>query len=312
MVAPQMITYFLNRLFWMLPTAFGVVTLTFFITHLTPGDPVEVLLGEHALPADREALRAAMGLHLPLWEQYWQFLVNTFMGNLGVSFYSGENVAELIKSRLPATGILALAALGFAVLVSTPLGIAAAANKKGVADKTSLVFMLLGVSVPSFCLGPILIIIFSLWVGVLPVSGFENWQSLVLPAVTLGVAMAAILTRLLRASLIEILDENFVRTAKAKGATKNRILYQHALKAALLPVITVVFLQAGALFTGAIITEAVFSWPGVGSLIVDALNRRDYPLVQGCVLFIAFVYMGVTLLSDLLYSVADPRVRQGS
>ena len=309
---PSMLSFVLKRLLMIIPTAFGVVTLTFLLIHLVPGDPVEVLLGEHAMPADREALREALGLHLPVWEQYVQFVMNLFQGNLGESYYKGVAVTELILNRLPATGELALAAISFALLIAIPLGVWSAANRGGVSDKASNVLTLAGLAMPSFWLGPLLIIVFSLWLGWLPVSGREGGiPSLVLPAITLGLGMAAMTTRLLRSTLLDVLGSDFIRTATAKGCARKTILYRHALSNALLPVITVVFLQAGALLTGAILTETVFSWPGLGTLIVDALNQRDYPVVQGCVLFIALVYMLMTFLSDLVYGLVDPRIRVG-
>ena len=307
-----MFSFVLKRLLIMLPTALGVVTLTFLLIHLVPGDPIEVLLGEHAMPADREALRVALGLNLPIGEQYWQFLTNLFQGDMGVSYYKGAPVTELIWSRLPATAELAVAAIGFALIIAIPLGVWSAANRGGLPDKASNVLTLAGLAMPSFWLGPLLIIVFSLWLGLLPVSGKDgSILSLVLPAITLGMAMAAMTTRLLRSTLLEVLGEDFIRTAMAKGCTKKVVLYRHALKNALLPVITVVFLQAGSLLTGAILTETIFAWPGIGSLIVDALNQRDYPVVQGCVLFIALVYMLMTFLSDLVCGLADPRIRVG-
>lgn len=295
----------------MVPTALGVVTLTFLLLHLVPGDPVEVLLGDHALPADRAALRHALGLDLPIQTQFLQYMTHLLHGDLGQSLYNGRDVVSLFLERLPATAQLAGAALVFALLLATPLGIWAAVRKNRWPDHAAMGASLLGFSMPTFWFGPLLIVVFSLWLGWLPVSGFDTPVSLILPAITLGTGMAAITTRLLRSSLLEVLHAGYIRTAKAKGATGRAIVLRHALCNALLPVVTVVFLQAGALLTGAILTEAVFSWPGVGTLMIEALNRRDYTVVQGGVLFIATVYMLMTLLADVVYAFVDPRIRYG-
>lgn len=307
-----MLRFLLHRLFLFVPTAFGVATLTFLFIHLVPGDPVEVILGEQAQPADREALREALGLNRPLYEQFFSFWVRLMQGDVGTSLFNSRPVAEQIWERLPATAELAGAALLVALVVAFPLGIWAALHPNRWQDKTAMAMALTGFSMPNFWLGPLLIIVFSLGLGWLPVSGRDaGWTSVVLPALALGTGMAAITSRLLRAALLEVLSADYIRTAQAKGVTKARLVFRHALRNALLPVVTVVFLQAGALLTGAILTEAVFSWPGVGSLIIEALNRRDYPMVQGCVLFIAFTYMLMTLLSDIVYAWADPRIRFG-
>ncbi|MBI1362785.1 MAG: ABC transporter permease subunit [Proteobacteria bacterium] len=306
-----MLRYVTHRLLHFIPTALGVVTLTFLLIHLVPGDPVEVILGEQALPADRAALSQQLGLDLPLWEQYARFMMHLAQGDVGTSLFSQRPVADMLWGRLPATAELAAAALCVALLIAFPLGIWAAVNRNRWPDHMAMGVSLVGFSMPNFWMGPMLIILFALWLGWLPVSGREGWSSLVLPAVTLGTGMAAITTRLLRSALLEVLHADFIRTAKAKGVPQKGIILKHALRNALLPVITVVFLQAGALLTGAILTEAVFSWPGLGSLMIDGLNRRDYPVVQGCVMFIALTYMVMTLLSDLLYAWADPRIRFG-
>jgi peptide/nickel transport system permease protein len=303
--------FFIQRIGHILITALGVVTLTFFLIHLTPGDPIEVLLGEHALAADRTALREALGLHLPIWEQYTTFIRNLFNADLGTSLYTGKEVTSMIISRLPATVKLAVSAMIFAVTLGIFLGVIAAAYKNKFADKFTLFFSMIGFSMPSFWLGPLLIIVFSLWLGWFPISGESGFSGMVLPSITLGLGMAAFTGRLTRNTLLETLSQDYIRTAQAKGCSPTRVLLRHALPNALLPVVTVVFLQVGALLTGAIITEAVFSWPGVGSLIVDSLQRRDYPVIQGCVLFISCVYMGMTLLSDITYALLDPRIRYG-
>lgn len=308
---PIMLLFLVQRTGHIFITALGVVTLTFFLLHLTPGDPIEVLLGEHALAADRQALREALGLHLSVWEQYKNFLFNLFQFDLGTSLYTGKEVSEMITDRVPSTVKLAISAMIFAITLGISLGLVAAAFKDKFADKFTLFFSMVGFAMPSFWLGPLLIIIFSLWLGWFPISGEGGFKSLILPSVTLGLGMAAFTGRLTRNTLLETLSQDYIRTARAKGASETRILLRHALPNALLPVVTVIFLQIGALLTGAIITEAVFSWPGIGSLIVDSLQRRDYPVIQGTVLFIAFVYMAMTFLSDITYAALDPRVRYG-
>lgn len=309
--SPLVLRYILRRLLHFLPTALGVVTLTFLLIHLVPGDPVEVILGEQALPADREAMRESLGLNKPLHEQYITFMTGLAKGDVGKSLFTQRPVADMLWARLPATLELSAAAMAVALLIAFPLGIWAAVNRDRWPDHTAMGVSLIGFSMPNFWMGPMLIIVFALWLGWLPVSGRDGWDSLVLPALTLGTGMAAITTRLLRSSLLEVMHADFIRTAKAKGVPQRGIVLKHALRNALLPVITVVFLQAGGLLTGSILTEAVFSWPGVGSLMIEGLNKRDYPVVQGCVLFIALIYMLVTLLSDILYAWADPRIRYG-
>ena len=294
---------------WIAPTALGVMILTFFFVHMVPGDPVEVLLGEHALPVDRQRLTESLGLHLPLWQQFLHFITGVFRFDFGTSFYSGESVYDMIVKRVPATAYLALMAILFAMLMAVPMGIWSALHKNKWQDRLALTFSMLAFAMPSFWLGPLLIIFFSLYLKMLPVSGNDEWSSIILPAFTLGFAMSAMTARLLRASLLENLESDYIKTALAKGLSYEKATRQHAVKNALLPLVTVVFLQAGALLTGAILTEAVFSWPGLGSLIVDALGKRDYPTIQGCVLFIAFVYMLMTLLSDIVYALIDPRIR---
>ncbi len=304
--------FLLKRFMLMLPTAFGVLVLTFLLVHLVPGDPVEVLLGERALPADRDALREALGLNLPLLQQFWQFIAGVFTLDLGTSLYTKEPVSAMIAERIVPTALLALWAMCFALIVAFPLGIIAAAYKGKWQDKFAISVSLIGFSMPNFWFGPLLMILFGLWLDLLPISGMTDWSSFILPAVTLGLGMAAITSRLIRASLLEALSSDYIRTARAKGVRAQNLMVKHALKNALLPVVTVVFLQAGALLTGAILTEMIFSWPGIGSLLVEALNRRDYMVVQGTVLFIAFVYMLMTLLSDICYALVDPRIRYAS
>ena len=299
----------LTRLITSLVTLIGVVSLVFFLIHLIPGDPVEYILGDSARPADREALRSELGLDRPLPVQYADYLSGLIRFDLGNSLHSKQPVSALLLERLPATLKLSLVAFLLAVLIALPLGVLAATRSGTVWDSGAMTLSLLGVSSPNFWLGPMLILLFSLWLGLTPVSGMEQPGSVVLPAITLGVSLAAILARMVRSSLLEVLGEDYIRTARAKGVSEQRIVWRHALGNALLPVITLLGLQFGALLAGSVITEKVFSWPGIGLLLIDAIQQRDYPVVQGTVLLIAVSYLIVNRLTDLLYRVVDPRVR---
>jgi peptide/nickel transport system permease protein len=301
--------FFVRRLAIVIPTVLGAVTLVFFFLHMIPGDPVEVMLGETAQQADKEQLREELGLNLPLYIQYGRFITGVFKGNLGDSFFYRRPVTQVIAERAPATVELALAAFLVAGLIAIPLGIVAALREGTAVDNASVLFSLLGVSMPNFWLGPLLIILFSITLGWFPVSGREGVGSLVLPAITLGTALAAFLSRMTRASLLERLGEDYLTVARAKGLPEWKVILKHALRNALIPIITVMGLQFGALLSGAIITENVFSWPGIGTLLINAIEARDYPLVQGCILFITFSYVLVNLMTDLLYGWADPRIR---
>jgi len=297
------------RLSGILVTLLGVVTLVFFLIHWIPGDPVDVMLGESATPSDREALRRQLGLDRPIHVQYLQYLKDLAGFRLGTSLHDKREVGALILERLPATLELAGAALALTLVIALPLGMVAAARHRSLWDRTAMTFSLLGVSIPNFWLGPLLILVFSLWLGWLPVSGRESPESVILPALTLGASLAAILSRMVRSSLLDVLGEDFVRTARAKGLDARAVLWRHALPNALLPVITVIGLQLGALLAGAVITETIFAWPGIGLLTIEAIQRRDYPVVQGCILFISLSYVLVNLLTDRLYRIIDPRVR---
>ena len=301
--------FFLRRLAIVIPTVIGAVTLVFFFLHMIPGDPVEVMLGETAQQADKERLREELGLNLPLHVQYGRFMAGVIQGDLGGSYFYRRPVAQVIAERVPATVELGLAAFLVAGLIAIPLGIIAALREGTAVDNASVLFSLLGVSMPNFWLGPLLIILFSITLGWFPVSGRAGIASLVLPAVTLGTAFAAILSRMTRASLLERLGEDYLTVARAKGLPEWKVILKHALRNALIPIITVMGLQIGALLSGAIITENVFSWPGIGTLLINAIEARDYPLVQGCILFISLSYVLVNLMVDLLYGWADPRIR---
>ena len=299
----------LRRLLLTVPTVFAAATLVFLLVHLVPGDPVEVMLGESARAADKEALRQALGLDRPLVEQYQAFLVGLARGDLGRSLVTGEPVMTMLATRIPATAELTAAALAVGILLALPLGLLAAARPGTWIDRAAVAFALLGVSMPSFWLGPLLIILFAIELRWLPVSGRGTWEHLVLPAMTLGLGMAAILTRMTRASLLECMGEDYVRTARAKGVGRGRIVGRHALVNALSPVVTILGLQFGALLAGTVITETIFAWPGVGRLTIDAINQRDYPVVQACVLAIAAAFVAANVLADLANAWLDPRIR---
>lgn len=304
-----MLRFMFARLFSAIIVVLGVSTLVFMLIHLVPGDPVEVMLGESAQPADRAALRHALGLDLPVPVQLYHYFNGLLHFNLGNSLHSQRPIVEIMLERLPATLELALAALLVAMVIAFPLGVLSAIRKDTAWDHSARVVSLMGISIPHFWLGPLLILVFSLWLGWLPVSGRDGLASLVLPALTLGTALAAILSRMIRATLLETLNEDYIRTARAKGLSEARVVFHHALRNALLPVITVLGLQLGALLGGAIITEMVFSWPGIGQLTIEAIHRRDYPVVQACILLVSVTYVVVNTLTDLAYAWLDPRVR---
>ena len=286
----------------------GVVSLTFALLHLVPGDPVEVMLGESAAPADRDALRSELGLDRPLLEQWLGFHRELLKLDLGTSLHSRQDISDLIIERLPWTAALAIASLAVALSIAVPLGIAAALHAGRSLDTGSSVIALLGVSIPNFLLGPLLIIVFALNLGWLPVSGNEHAHSIILPAVTLGTSLAAILTRMIRAALLEVLREEFITAARARGLNRIQVVLYHALPNAALPVLTIVGMQLGALLGGAVITEAIFNWPGMGMLTVEAIQRRDYPVVQAAVLVISLSYVLINMTTDILYAWVDPRV----
>ena len=303
------VNYLFKRLLGAVGVLVGLVTLVFLLIHLVPGDPVEVMLGEAARPADRQALRQALGLDLPLLQQWWQYMINVLQFDLGASLHSRHSVNQLILDRIPATIQLSVASLLVAIAIALPLGIMAAVRKDSIWDRMAMVSAMVGVSIPNFVMGPLLILIFALGLGWFPVSGKEGLASLVLPAFTLGSALAAILSRMVRASMLEVLQEDYIRAARARGLTEQRVLWIHALRNAALPVITVLGMQFGALLAGAVITETIFSWPGLGQLLIESIQKRDYPVVQGCVLLISATYVLVNLMTDMLYVVTDPRVR---
>ena len=304
-----------RRLLFALPVVWLVVSLVFLLIHFVPGDPILQMLGEGATPADIGALRHQYGLDLPLWQQYLHYWNAVLHGNLGSSIRLHDTVAHLIVARYPYTLALTLAALLLALLLALPAGIAAAVWRGRWLDQLLAVVSLAGLSVPGLVLGPVLILVFSIQLGWLPVSGASSgqggigWQYLVLPALAMGASLAAILTRMVRTAMLEELGQEYIRTARAKGLTEFAVVCRHALPNALVPIITVVGLQFGALLAGAVVTETIFSWPGLGRLVVSAISNRDYALVQGCLLAIGLTYVLVNLFTDMVYVWVNPRMR---
>ena len=305
-----MVRRLLTRVLYTLPVLWLVVSVVFLLIHLVPGDPVSQMLGEGAPVADLAATRHAYGLDVPLGRQYMNYWKGVLHGDLGPSLRFNQSVSSLILHRYPYTLQLTVAALLVGILISTPAGVRSAQHRGRWDDKLLSVVSLFGLSFPNFALGPILILFFAIELGWLPVSGSGTLAHLVLPAVTMGSALAAILTRMVRTSMLEELGQDYIRTARAKGLPERTVVYRHALRNAMLPVLTVLGLQFGALLAGAIVTEKIFSWPGIGRLTIDAIGNRDYFLVQGCILAIGLTYVLVNFLTDLLYSVANPRIRQ--
>ncbi|SRR5579885_17912 len=298
-----------RRLFHAAAVTSGVVSLVFLLIHLVPGDPVEVMLGESAVAAERAALRHALGLDQPLLAQWLHYVAGLLRFDMGTSLYTHRAIAGMLRERLPATALLAAVAVIVALVISLPLGAISAWRTGRWPDHCVAGYAALAVAVPSFWLGPMLVWLFALQLGWLPVSGREGAASLVLPALTLGVGLSAPLARILRGSLLEVAHEDFLRAARARGLPSSVIFLRYALRNAALPVLTVLGLQLGALLGGAVITETIFQWPGVGLLTVEAILRRDYPVLQGCVLLIALVYVGVNMLVDLICGLLDVRVR---
>ena len=302
--------YLALRLLYTLPVIWLVVSLVFVLIHLVPGDPILQMLGEGAPPADIEATRHAYGLDLPLDRQYLNYWKGVLHGDLGPSLRYNQNVGHLIAQRYPYTLQLTIAALIVAIMLSIPAGVRSAQCRDRWDDRALSVISLFGLSFPNFALGPVLILFFAIKLGWLPVSGSGSIAHLVLPAITMGSALAAILTRMVRTSMLEELGQDYIRTARAKGLPERTVIYRHALRNAMIPIITVLGLQFGALLAGAIVTETIFSWPGIGRLTIQAISNRDYYLVQGCILAIGLTYVAVNFGTDLLYSVVNPRIRQ--
>ncbi|MGA7961489.1 MAG: nickel ABC transporter permease [Candidatus Acidiferrales bacterium] len=304
-----MIRYISLRLLFALPALWLIVTMVFLLAHIVPGDPVAQMLGEGARADDLQQLRHALGLDVPIPLQYERYLKGVLHGNLGESFRFQQPVVKVIFEHYPATLELAAVALGVCILIGIPAGVLAAHQRGEKTDHAVGVLTLFGLSLPNFALGPVLMLVFAVILGWLPVAGRGGISHLILPAFTLGAALAAILTRMVRTSVIEELSADYVRTARAKGVSESGVLFRHALRNALIPILTILGLQFGTLLAGTIVTETIFSWPGIGHLTVQAINARDYPLLQGCILLIAVSYVIVNLLTDMVYALVDPRVR---
>ena len=304
-----MTRYVSLRILFALPALWLIVTMVFLLAHIVPGDPVQQMLGEGARAEDLIQLRHALGLDVPVSVQYVRYLKGIVHGNLGESFRFHEPVSKVVLEHYPATFELAIVALLVCAAIGIPAGLLAAERRATATDHAVGIFTLFGLSVPNFALGPVLILVFSVTLGWLPVSGRGGPAHLVLPAITLGVSLAAILTRMVRTSVIEELSSDYVRTARAKGLSPAAVLFGHAFRNALIPTLTILGLQFGTLLAGTIVTETIFSWPGIGRLAVQAINSRDYPLLQGCILLIAVSYVLVNLLTDFVYAFVDPRVR---
>ncbi|WP_263079827.1 ABC transporter permease [Endozoicomonas sp. Mp262] len=304
-----MYKFILKRLAFLIPVLMGVSLLVFAILSFTPGDPAQLILGENAPVEAVEDLREEMGLNDPFIIRYVRFVGNAMIGDFGRSYATGREVAGEIFSRFPNTLILAGLGVLIAVLIGIPVGIISATRQYSLIDSSSMVIALLGVSMPNFWLGLMLILTFSVGLGWLPSGGYSSWSSLILPAITLGTGSAAIITRMTRSSMLEVVRQDYIRTARAKGVSESVVINRHALKNAMIPIITVVGLQFGYLLGGAVLTETVYSWPGVGRMMVDAIRQKDTPTVLGTVVFLATTFSLVNLMVDILYGFVDPRIK---
>lgn len=299
----------ISRLFGFFTVIFGVLVLTFLLIHLVPGDPVEVMLGDSASVTDREALREQLGLNQPLITQFGTYLIKLAHGDLGQSIHTKTPIIDLFKTRYPASIKLALLSMIIGLVVGVPLGVYAALKAGHWQDVVVTIVSVRLSAMPVFWLGPMLMLVFAVWLGWLPVSGMDEPTSIILPALTLGFGLSAILTRMTRTSLLEVLNDDFIRTARAKGLSERVVVFRHALRAALLPIVTIVGLQMGSLLAGTVITETIFSWDGVGRLLVESIEKRDYPVTQACVLAVALSYVVINFLTDIIYRMVDPRMR---
>ena len=301
--------FILKRLLLLIPVLLGVSLLVFAIMSFTPGDPAQLILGENAPAAAVADLREEMGLNDPFIVRYAHFVGNAVIGDLGQSYSTGRDVFDEIFSRFPNTLILAALGVLIAVVIGIPIGIISATRQYSMIDNGSMIFALLGVSMPNFWLGLMMILLFSVNLGLVPSGGYSSWSSLIMPAITLGTGSAAIITRMTRSSMLEVIRQDYIRTARAKGVSESVVINRHALKNALIPVITVIGLQFGYLLGGAVLTETVFSWPGVGRMMVDAIRQKDAPTVLGTVVFLAATFSLVNLFVDVLYGFVDPRIK---
>lgn len=301
--------YILRRLFLLIPVMFGVSLVVFTIMFFTPGDPAKLMLGERAPEAEVAAMRAQMGLDDPFPVQFSRFIVNAVRGDLGRSLVTRRPVFHELSARFPATLQLAAAGVLVAVLMGIPIGILSATRQYSAFDAASMGIALVGVSMPNFWQGMMMILLFSVTLGVFPSSGYGTLRHLIMPALTIGTSTAAIITRMTRSSMLEVVRQDYIRTARAKGLSERVVINRHALKNALIPIVTVIGLQFGYLLGGAVLTESIFSWPGVGRLMVDAIRQKDYPMVQGGVLLLALAFSVVNLGVDILYAYIDPRIK---
>lgn len=288
---------------------FGVAVLSFLLIHLVPGDPADLLLGDQASAADKAALRAQLGIDQPITTQFAKYFSNLLQGDLGQSLVRQESVTAVIGERLPATLELGFAALIIAITIGIGVGVTAAANRGKLPDKLSRFFSLAGTSMPSFWIAPMLVFIFAIKLDWLPVSERGGIEHLILPSLTLAIGLAAVLSQVTRASILDVLKQDYITTARAKGATRSREIWRHALANAATPIVTVIGLQAGAVLTGTVIVETIFDWPGIGTLLLQSIHRRDYPMVQGCILTIAAIYVVVNIAIELIQIRLNPRSR---
>lgn len=303
-----MLRFLLRRLLQAVPVLIGVSIAVFLMIHLIPGDPAELVAGQMASREDVENVRRALGLDRPLLEQYLHFAGRALSGDFGTSFRTGRPVSEEILARYGNTLLLGTVALLIAAVVGGLAGIVAAVKRFSWIDNVTLVFSILAISTPAFSLGLLLILVFAVWYGVLPMSGFDSWDAIILPAITLSAASVAVICRIMRSSLIEVLDKQYVRTARAKGLREHLVIWRHGVRNALIPVVTIAGLQLGYLLGSAVVTETVFAWPGLGRLLVQSIMARDFPVVQASVLVVAVTFIVVNIATDLLYAVLDPRI----
>ncbi len=306
-----MLTFIIKRFLALIPVGLGVVCIVSALIHLVPGDPADTILGPYATEQEKVQLRHDLGLDKPFVPKLLSYYADIAHGNLGTSLLYRKPVTELIADRVRPTMELAFCAMVVAMTLSVPLGIISAVKAGKPLDFVAMGFAMTGIAIPNFWLGPLLVLVFSLKLGWLPVSERGDWTTYVLPSLTLGIALSAMLSRMTRNSMLDNLKEDYVRTARAKGNKEFVVVMKHVFRNAALPLVTVIGLQFGVLLTGAIITERIFDWPGLGSLILEGINNRDYPVVQGCVLVFSFTYLLVNLITDLSYAVVDPRIKTG-
>ncbi len=334
-----MVKYAIKRILLLFPVLLGVSIIVFIVTHALTTDPAATILGQHATMEQMEALREKLGFNDPLPVQYWNYFKDLIHGDLGESLYTNTPVLQELLARFPATAELAISATIFATILGVTIGVISAVRKNSILDYASMVGALVGVSIPLFWLGIMLIILFGVILGVLPTGGrieiyelltmphitgfytidtlitgnFAQFRSavsyLVLPTITLGLYSTAIIARMTRSSVLETMEQDYIRTAWAKGLKEKTVVIRHALRNALIPVVTVIGLQLGSLLAGAVLTETVFSWPGIGKYTVDAITQSDYPVISGAVLLVAFVYVVINLIVDLIYAFLDPRIK---